>query len=89
METINIKEFSELVGDKILELRRCSSKKDCSDLAVSIFYLQELNEETLKPVLSILKKYRDYCRYTHKILNYLNQFFTIEFNQHTISIQKI
>jgi len=89
MEDLDLETFLNLVGDKILELKRCSCRKDYSNLAVSIFYLKEINEETLKPILQILKKYKDYCRYTQRVLNYLNQFFIIEFNQNKISIQRI
>lgn len=68
--------FGELVGDKIHHLRksvRHYKSKEALNLSVSMFFLREINEETLQPVLSILNRHPD-CKHTKRVFNYLDQF---------------
>ena len=64
--------LSELVGDKIHDLRRTNSK-EAVKLSVSMFFLEEINRESLKPVLNILNRHSN-CKHTKRVFNYLDDF---------------
>lgn len=82
--------FNDLVGDKIKDLGRNFKKKDSLDLSVIMFNLhnREINETTLKPILEIVLKYET-CRFSARIVNYLENFFFIDFQDRTVSLQRI
>lgn len=64
--------FSDLVGDKILEVRHYNQEQ-ARKLAMCIYHLDEVNEETLEPIINIIEQYPN-CIYSKLVINYLKTF---------------
>ena len=63
--------LGKLVGDKIHNLRRTNSK-EAVKLSVSMFFLEEVNIESLKPIVNILNRHSN-CKHTKRVFNYLER----------------
>ena len=70
------KTLSDLIGDKILDLRKHSRKhksKESLELSLHLFHLEEINERTIKPIYKILLRYPS-CKYSKRAIDYLYSF---------------
>lgn len=68
--------FNELMCDKIQYLRKTTrhyKSKDALDLSVHMFFLKDLQEESVRPIKHILNRTPE-CKYTQKIFSYLKEF---------------
>jgi len=69
------KTLSDLIGDKILDLRKHSQhhRKEALELSMHLFHLEEINEQTIKPIYKILLRHPS-CHYSKRAIDYLHSF---------------